>query len=69
MQNEFAGIASKNNQKLIDKLEASRGAVAQSVTVTSIVVVVGSISSQGDKIFTSIYILISSLWCRGKAQR
>ena len=31
--------------------------------------IVGSNPPRGDKIFTSIYISISSLWCRGKARR
>ena len=30
---------------------------------------VGTIPTRGDKIFTYIYISISSLWCRGQARR
>ena len=47
-----------------------RPVVAQGHTVWLLNrLVVGSVPTRGDEIFTSIYILISSLWCRGQVRR
>ena len=51
-----------------ERLEAGRGAEAQSVTII-IRLIVGSIPTRGNEIFIYVYIFISSLRCRGKARR
>ena len=50
---------------LANHIVASRSAGAQSVPVNRLVV--GSIPTRGNEIFIYIYILISSLWCRGES--
>ena len=60
-------LLKENNTCLQFIYEASSGAGAQSVTVNRLVV--ASIPTRGDEIFTQIYISISSLWCRSKARR